>query len=116
MAEHLEEAPIVGPLAPDENRHHRGFRGAVDAAEEGERLVVDVENHVAEDVQITDNSLIARPRMKYSRRIRAIVSMPLTPTAYRLSEWVALGNKVWGSSLEDHSPLYRIKVTHQNLM
>ncbi len=48
---HLQEAAVVGALAPDEDRLHRGLHVVVDpalagAAEEGERPVVGVEDHL----------------------------------------------------------------------
>jgi hypothetical protein len=51
VAAHLQEAPIVGALAADEDRLHRGLHVVVDPAragplEEGERPVVGVEHHL----------------------------------------------------------------------
>ncbi len=51
MRAHLQEAAVVGALAPDEDRVHRGLHVVVDpalagAAEEGERPVVGVEDHL----------------------------------------------------------------------
>ena len=51
VAAHLQEAPIVGALAADEDRLHRGLHVVVDAAdagafEKGERPVMRVEHHL----------------------------------------------------------------------
>src|ERR1700709_916279 len=51
VAAHLQEAPVIGTLAADEDRLHRSFHIVVDVAnagtlEEGERAVMGVEHHL----------------------------------------------------------------------
>jgi hypothetical protein len=76
MTAHLQEAPIVGALAADEDRLHRGLHVVVYAAragalEEGERPVVGVEHHLLRLARICpykQHPAVAQPDMRHLHR------------------------------------------------
>ena len=81
VAAHLQEAAIVGPLAADEDRVHRGLHVVVDAAragalEEGERPVVRVEHHLLRLARIgphEQHPAVAQPHVRHLHRHRRAV-------------------------------------------
>jgi hypothetical protein len=81
VAAHLQEAPIVGALAADEDRLHRGLHVVVDPAragplEEGERPVVSVEHHLLGLARIgpyEQHARVAEPDMGDLHRHRRAV-------------------------------------------
>ena len=81
MAAHLQEAAIVGPLAADEDRLHRGLHVVVDAAragafEKGERPVMSVEHHLLRLARIgphEQHPAVAQPHMRHLHRHRRAV-------------------------------------------
>jgi len=76
MAAHLQEAAVVGALPADEDRIHRGPHVVVDAAcagpaEEGERPVVRVEDHLLRLPRIgadEHHAAVAEPDMRHLHR------------------------------------------------
>ena len=81
VAAHLLEAPVVGALAANEDRLHRGLHVVVDPAragalEEGKRPVMGVEHHLLRLARIRPHEqhpAVAQPDMRHFHRHRRAV-------------------------------------------
>lgn len=100
MRAHLQEAAVVGALAPDEDRLDRGLHVVVDAAlagaaEEGERPVVGVEDHLLALARIGPHEQHARvaepdvgdPRLRGGRLLIVVVTPAISTISWLQSNW-----------------------------